>query len=498
METVLNPVRAVAEEGRELTDKPEEDSSDSKLSPIEKRNMEDKKRIVSKLITSVSNFSVQYNFQAIAVALLVMIETVYTSNDEECKDGNQAAWVQGTAAATIFIGAIMGQLSMGYLGDLVGRNKALFFTLCLAAFGALSSAIFPMGDATAIYIVIIVSRFILGIGVGGVYPLSATKAAEDGSTGSGRPNAVESAKSFFWQSPGAMTPWLVTYCLTYTSTSVETKWRLILGIGAVPALLVLCGSTYESYLDDLLRSRVVKSQEQTPPLSESLRSSENIKKLIASGGGWFIYDVAFYGVNLFAGEILSAMDGDVDNVSSDANIRQVCWKEVVAAGMGIPACLLTIWLMDSWGIKTLQVVGFVLIAVGFVLMAALFAPLRDYPDSLFAIYCMLLFFLSFGPNVTTFVLPSQIYPKKIRATFNGISAAMGKLGAALGAYMFGPLVDVTSLVTIMIICAIISVIGAIVSYMYIEIDDDEFSDYRALGDEDNDNIRKDESKCSMI
>ena len=70
--------------------------------------MDDKKRIVSKLITSASNFSVQYNFQAIAVALLVMIETVYTSNDEECKDGNQAEWVQGTSDTIVLISFLIG------------------------------------------------------------------------------------------------------------------------------------------------------------------------------------------------------------------------------------------------------------------------------------------------------------------------------------------------------------------------------------------------------
>lgn len=106
------------------------------LTPEEKK-MTDRKRFVSKILTSVSNFSVQYNFQAIAISLLVMSETVCTATDDSCKAGNQDEWVGSTASATIFIGAIFGQLTMGYLGDYLGRNKALFFTLCLASFGAL-------------------------------------------------------------------------------------------------------------------------------------------------------------------------------------------------------------------------------------------------------------------------------------------------------------------------------------------------------------------------
>lgn len=70
--------------------------------------------------------------QAIAIALLVMSAHVCTSDDTNCRKGDQAAWVHGVASATVFIGAIAGQLSMGYLGDIIGRTKALFFTLLLA------------------------------------------------------------------------------------------------------------------------------------------------------------------------------------------------------------------------------------------------------------------------------------------------------------------------------------------------------------------------------
>ncbi len=51
---------------------------------------------------------------------------------------------------------------MGYAGDLLGRNLAMTFTLSLVVIGALSSAIFPMGSATTVYVAIIVSRFFLG------------------------------------------------------------------------------------------------------------------------------------------------------------------------------------------------------------------------------------------------------------------------------------------------------------------------------------------------
>ncbi len=43
-----------------------------------------------------------------------------------------------------------------------------------------------------------------GIGVGGVYPLSATKAAEDGGDHHGNVDPTADSWAFFWQVPGTM------------------------------------------------------------------------------------------------------------------------------------------------------------------------------------------------------------------------------------------------------------------------------------------------------
>ena len=46
------------------------------------------------------------------------------------------------------------------------------------------------------------------------------------------------------------------------------------------------------------------------------------------------------------------------------------------------------------------------------------------------------FFTEFGPNMTTFVMPSELYPVTMRATGHGISAGVGKLGAFIGVFLF--------------------------------------------------------------
>ena len=77
-------------------------------------------------------------------------------------------------------------------------------------------------------------------------------------------------------------------------------------------------------------------------LSTRKNDKKNIKKLIASGGGWFIYDVAYYGVNLFAGEILSHLTDDDGNVSSNKSVRDITSKQLIANSVTIPAVVLTI------------------------------------------------------------------------------------------------------------------------------------------------------------
>lgn len=173
-------------------------------------------------------------------------------------------------------------------------------------------------------------------------------------------------------------------------------------------------------------------------------------------------------MNLFGGEILDAISkSDDDDISSNASIRTKATSQLIAQSTSIPACIITILLFKYVGLRNLHIWGFILIAVAFVLMAGLFSELRENnPDGLFALYCFLLFTLSGGPNVTTFVLPSQSYPKDVRTTYNGMSAAMGKLGAVFGAYIYGTVATATSYAVVMVICAVFAFIAAVVSYIW--------------------------------
>lgn len=416
--------------------------------------------------TSLGNFSVQYNFQSISVSMLIMASSVCTTDDANCRDDVQDFWIAGTATAVIFAGAITGQLTMGYIGDILGRNAAFVLTLSLCAFGAAASAACSYGSAEEIYGIIIACRFILGAGAGGVFPLSAAKAAEDQGSepvdanaketrATGGVNIVAASKAMFYQSPGALAPWFLGMCMTYADIPVDEKWRLVLGCGAVPAVLVVVFVVWEIQV----RATVPAKANAKPKPSEDdeaalaarlarkqrmLRDPRYRKLMIITGGGWFIYDVAFYGVSLFGGVIVNSIkSGDDDNVSSDSGVRYATSHQLIANLMGIPAAITTIYCIKYFGTKRVQCVGFLFQAFMFFLMAATYYDLKRTDDtSLFVIYCFLIFSLTSGSSITTFCLPAQYYPYEIRTTYGGMSAAAGKLGAAVGAFMVSVIIFV--------------------------------------------------------
>jgi MFS transporter, PHS family, inorganic phosphate transporter len=480
--------------------------------------------------TAFANFTCQYNFQSIAVCLMIMSASVCTDTDDNCRGGQQAAWVSGSSQAIIFIGAVIGQLSMGFLGDYLTRSNALSVTLALAGFGAFLSAVAPAGNPNTIYSVIIFFRFFVGVGLGGIYPLSATKASEDGAALAAKnsvggaatataanpvKSAISSASAFFWQIPGSVAPWLLGYIFTYSSLSTGFSWRLVLGLGAVPAFLSICCILIESHYKEVEAAQIAAAHAAgspgtssilegdifgTPPPSsphyptgaatttatsavagrtastisiavivENLRKKDVFWKLMGVGGSWFLYDIVFYGITLLGGHIIEVIVHNDDDVSTQTNIRSVSSKQSLALSLGGISILLVVWLLPRMSMRNLQIAGFLVQGLFMLLLVSLFSYLKQNdPDGLFALYCLTVMSLQFGVPVTTYALPAVLFEKDIRCTFNGMAAAMGKLGAIVGAYTFS-YIALESFEAVIALCAVIC--GAGVWLTYATIDD---------------------------
>jgi PHS family inorganic phosphate transporter-like MFS transporter len=304
------------------------------------------------IAASAANFAVMYNFNSIAMALLIMSESECTL-DNGCKDGSQEKWVNSASNGVIFIGAVLGQLIFGYLGDKLGRGGGMAIVLIITTIAAVLSGLIPTGDPSDVYASVIAARLVLGLGVGGIYPLAATMATEINQAqrepsrsqsliNAGTYNAVSSSDKYanmgkngkkedldvmacswasFWQQPGIMGPWLVGYILTYTRVSTNWRWRLVLMIGGVPSFLALIALAIE-YVSFPRRGPSLSEQlnddqdEELKPkkatIGELFMSKETLWKLIGCGGSWFLFGKALLSTSLiYASMHLHAYNGDI-------------------------------------------------------------------------------------------------------------------------------------------------------------------------------------------
>ena len=80
------------------------------------------------------------------------------------------------------IGTLVGQLTFGRLGDLFGRKAMHGATMVIMIVAALCSSMSYGGTPDAVVGTLCFWRFLLGLGIGGNYPLSATVMSETATT----------------------------------------------------------------------------------------------------------------------------------------------------------------------------------------------------------------------------------------------------------------------------------------------------------------------------
>jgi MFS transporter, PHS family, inorganic phosphate transporter len=363
--------------------------------------------------------------------------------------------VTSTVVSCSLAGAILGQLTFGYIGDAVGRRKGMIFTLLLSIVGALASAVLPWGTTT-IYPILALCRFVLGLGVGGVYPLSATTAVD--ASNDDTENRRTIAAVFSFQGIGQVLAPLVAYILLLLGIGHGFGWRFLLAAGALPGLFVLKSAIDAPETGEARSGRDLDGSSRS--LLEMLQSERGLlRKLVGAGLGWFLFDITFYGNVIFTPVILQ------DTFGFDSNHSKIVARySLIVAAIGLPGYLATLLVVGRIDFKSIQIMGFIVMAVLFAALGALYSNLREAAAAMLTLYALTFFFSNFGPNVSTFCLPAEIFPSESRVKLNGIAAAMGKLGATVGAALFGMIEKEYGVTHVLLISSIVSVLGAIVTY----------------------------------
>ncbi|CAG8629561.1 1588_t:CDS:2 [Cetraspora pellucida] len=433
------------------------------------------------IVSGVGFFTDAYDIFAINL-VAVMLGYVYFGKNSLPPDVDL-----GIKVATP-IGTFIGQFAFGILADILGRKKLLIivfatFACCLVANSYVYSPVTKAFESNASVIsvqgLLIFWRIILGIGIGGDYPLSAVITSEFATTT--RRGAMMSAV-FAMQGIGILvaaivsTITIVAFHSTISATDyshIDYCWRIVTGVGAIPGLVALyfrltIPETPRFTMDiernvnqaaqdisTVLESGSYKPREQeviikvdAPKASLSdffayFGKWENGKVLFGTAFTWFVLDVAFYGIGLNNNIILKNIGFLGDGTDPYETLYKASVGNIIIALLGtVPGYWVTVFTIDSWGRRPIQLMGFALLTVIFIVLGFGYTPILNTSVELFIfIFTLSQFFFNFGPNTTTFVVPGEIFPTRYRSTGHGISAASGKLGAIISQVGFFKLKD---------------------------------------------------------
>jgi PHS family inorganic phosphate transporter-like MFS transporter len=326
--------------------------------------------------------------------------------------------------------ACAGAFVFGRYADKVGRKRVYWMVAAIMIAGALGSAF------SQSFWMLIAFRFVLGFGVGGDYPVSAVMVSEYANR-KDRGRLV--GMVFGTQALGLIIGPLIALALLGSGASDDIVWRVLLGLGAVPAAAVVYLRTrmpesprYQAQMQGRTGTAAAAgtaAARPEPGLRAFLSNRRWLIMLAGTAGCWFLLDYAYYGNTISTPQILSLI---TPHASTMTKIVLQLAIFVVAA---VPGYILAIARLDRIGHRKLQLIGFAMMAACFLIIAAVPGMTTTVAPFLI-VYGVSYFFTEFGPNMTTFVLPSELYPVSMRATGHGISASIGKLGAFIGVFLF--------------------------------------------------------------
>jgi PHS family inorganic phosphate transporter-like MFS transporter len=370
---------------------------------------------------------------------------------------------EGLVESTALLAAALGALLFGRVADMLGRKRIYGVEVLVLAAGAIGSAFAPN------IWWLIGLRFILGIGIGGDYPVSATIMSEYAGKAS---RGMMVTLVFAMQAAGLIVGPLLASALLATHLSHDITWRILLAFGALPALAVYGARRHLKETPRFLhaagheeddRGKLVKAKHYDPSkhsvsfwdgFHRLVNDNRLLSRLVGASAAWFLLDFAYYGNTVSSPLVLQSL-GAHDTLLHKTLTQLLMF--VIFAAPGYAVAALT---MDRLGRKTIQVLGFTMMAIAFGAIA-LIPNLEKMAMPFVIIYGISFFFTEFGPNATTFVYPSEIFPVRVRTTGHGVAAAMGKLGGFVGVFTFPFLMRWHGLLAAESGAAIVSALGAI-------------------------------------
>ncbi len=373
------------------------------------------------------------------------------------------------------IAAALGAYIFGRVADIFGRKAIYGLEVIILTIGAIGSAFSK--DITQL----IIWRIILGIGIGGDYPISAIIMSEY-SNRKDRGKLVSMV--FSLQGIGLIAGPMAAILILMLGVPHVLAWRILLGLGAIPAASVIYlrrkiketpyfslqakGDVNETVaaINDLTGAKI-KNSESKPNNGNGVKLNTkwydlfkypNNLKLLGTAGSWFLLDWAFYGNSISWPLVMKSI------MPHATFIQGLAAATIVFVVFAAPFYWVAAFSMDKLGRKFIQILGFAGMAICYLIISLTsFGGFVLIPAMFVLIFGLSYVFVEFGPNTTTFVYPAEVFPTPIRGMGDGISAGTGKFGAFLGTLLFPFLMGAIKVQGTFMVLVVISILGAVLT-----------------------------------
>lgn len=413
------------------------------MDEISKRQNRFIRKVVS--LSAAGVFLDGYDLFIISVVLIYVESQGWLSSSTFLK-GYQV----GLLGSSALIGMFVGALFVGRYADAIGRRTLYVIDLIsFVFFGLLTAFATNMTE-------LIIFRFLLGIGIGADYPVSSTYVAEF-SPRQSRGKLITT--TFMFWGIGS----IVAAVIGYTFGRFETinilgmqidSWRIMLASGVVPAIVVLflrhsmpesprwlmannqnekatkiIDQIREKYSLDYSKELSIIEPERKGKISE-LFSRTYRRRTLFAWVPWFFMDTGVYGVGIAIPSILYNVG--FKGTTLIAKVHSILGTIILDVFI-LVGFVAAIFVIERIGRLRLQEIGF----IGMAAASLLFALTYGYGVYLIMIVLAIYeFFENVGPNVTTWIVPTEIFPTRLRATAQGTSSAFSRMGAVLGTLTF--------------------------------------------------------------
>lgn len=402
-----------------------------------------------------------------------------------------SSFQQGMIGCISLIGITIGSLLFGRLSDKYGY--LFFFRLCPLIVLAASLFTFFSDDLAGL----VTGLFVMGLGIGGGYSLDSDYISEImprrwrlfmvgvAKASSSLGNILVAVVCFLllkeWRDPELwnrllliITALSLLMVLSRIRFAQSPGWLMAHGrpIEAETAVRYFLGPDVEVAIGADMETGEIRNRPKQKDAAKvswiELFRGKNLKRVIFSGVPWACEGLGVYGIGVFLPILVMALGLESparEGGAAAEGISRIINSVEITAWINffiLPGFALGLYLINRWYHVRIQVWGFILCAVGLLLL--LIAYEYHLPVWL-AIAGFMIFelFLNAGPHLMTFIIPSQIYPVADRGEGAGLAAALGKVGAVLGVLFIPMLLVWGGVELVLIVSIVVQVIGAFVT-----------------------------------